>query len=135
MSSIYLYHYTIDDPWYNFHLGKLPGIDLKQHHCNSCSFTHRKRFRMYSELNVHRIRYKIIRIEIIRNAVKYKKKGTPKVIAVIFLKSHKAVMISKDADGKANSMDRDPIASSRAVGTGSVLFAQLYLSQYLKKPQ
>ena len=41
-------------------------------------------------------------------------------------------MHSKDADGMANSIDPDQIASSEAVWSWSSLFAETYLSQYIE---
>ena len=41
------------------------------------------------------------------------------------------VMSPNDADGIANSLDRDQTASLRAVWSGSALFAQAYLSENL----
>ena len=41
-------------------------------------------------------------------------------------------MHPKDADGMANSVDRDLTASSEAVCSWSALFAETYLSQYIE---
>ena len=41
-------------------------------------------------------------------------------------------MHPKDADGMANSVDPDQIASSEAVWSWSALFAETYLSQYIE---
>ena len=41
-------------------------------------------------------------------------------------------MHPKDADGMANSVDPDQTASSEAVWSWSALFAETYLSQYIK---
>ena len=41
-------------------------------------------------------------------------------------------MYPKDADGMANSVDPDQTASSEAVWSWSVLFAETYLSQYIE---
>ena len=41
-------------------------------------------------------------------------------------------MHPKDADGMANSVDPDQTASSEAVCSWSALFAETYLSQYIK---
>ena len=43
-----------------------------------------------------------------------------------------ALMHPKDADGMANSVDPDQTASSEAVWSWSALFAETYLSQYIK---
>ena len=41
-------------------------------------------------------------------------------------------MHPKDADGMANSIDPDQTASEEAVWSGSALFAETYLSQYIE---
>ena len=41
-------------------------------------------------------------------------------------------MHPKDADGMANSADPDQTASEEAVWSWSALFAETYLSQYIK---
>ena len=41
-------------------------------------------------------------------------------------------MHPKDADGMANGVDPDQTASSEAVWSWSALFAETYLSQYIK---